>query len=78
MVWMCLKNVKIGVIIQLKDQYAPFMIDVHCMNHHTSLTIQTFLKSCIVGKIKDVNNRHIEWCLQTTIMHNLMQEMLAI
>jgi hypothetical protein len=72
------QNVKIGVTIQLKDHYAPSMVDVHCMNHHTNLTIQILFKSCIVGKIKDVSNRHIKWCLQTTIMHNMMEEMLAI
>lgn len=72
------QSVKIGVTIQLKDQYAQFMIDVHCTNHQTNLTIQTLFKSCIVGKFKGVSNRHIKWCSQTTIMHNLMEEMLAI
>jgi hypothetical protein len=27
------------VIVQLKDQNAPFIINVHCMNHCTNLAI---------------------------------------
>jgi hypothetical protein len=26
-------GVRIGVIVQLKDQNAPFMINVHCITH---------------------------------------------
>jgi hypothetical protein len=30
---LCFKVLKIWVIILFKDQNAPFMICVHCMNH---------------------------------------------
>lgn len=37
-------NLKIRVTMQLKEQNAPFMINVHCMNHLTNLAMQTFFK----------------------------------
>jgi hypothetical protein len=45
------KDIKTNVIVQLKNQNAPFMIDVHCMNYHINLMVQTFSKLSIVGKI---------------------------
>jgi hypothetical protein len=33
------------------DPNAPFLINVHCMNHHTNLVVQIFSKLGIVGKI---------------------------
>jgi hypothetical protein len=48
------QGVRTSVTIQLNDQIASFMIGVHCMSHDTNLTIQTFCKMGIVGKIKDV------------------------
>jgi hypothetical protein len=33
------KSIKIGVIFELKYHNAPFMIGVHCMNHHTNLVV---------------------------------------
>jgi hypothetical protein len=40
-------------MVHLKCQNAPFLINVHCMNHHTILVVYTFSKLSIVGKIKD-------------------------
>ncbi len=38
------QSIKIGVIVQLKEQDASFMISVHCMNHCTNMVVQTFYK----------------------------------
>jgi len=48
------KDIRTNVIVQLKDQNAPFMIDVHCMNYHSNLMVQTFSKLGIVGKIESM------------------------
>jgi hypothetical protein len=37
-----------------RRENAPFMIGVHCMNHHTNLAIQTFSQMGIVRKIENV------------------------
>jgi hypothetical protein len=37
-----------------KSKCTIFFINVHCMNHHTDLTIQIHSKLGIVGKIEDV------------------------
>jgi hypothetical protein len=47
-------GVRFRVIIQLKDQNVPFMVNVYCMSHHTNLVVQTLLKLAIVGEIEDV------------------------
>jgi hypothetical protein len=36
------QNIKTRVIVQLKEQDAPFIISVHCMNHCTDTVVQTF------------------------------------
>jgi len=51
---LCFKVLKIWVIILFKDQNAPFMICVHCMNHWANLSMQSLSKLIIVGKIEDV------------------------
>jgi hypothetical protein len=38
----------------MKEENAPFMIGVHCMNHHTNFEIQTFYKMGIVEKIENI------------------------
>jgi hypothetical protein len=47
-------GVRIRVIIQLKNQNVPFMVNVYCMSHHTNLVVQTLSKLAIVGEIDDV------------------------
>jgi hypothetical protein len=42
------------MMVQLKDQNAPFLINVHCMNHYINLVVQTLSKLSIVGQTKDV------------------------
>jgi len=36
----------------MKEENAPFMISVHCMNRHTNFEIQTFYKMGIGEKLK--------------------------
>jgi hypothetical protein len=48
------QGIKIGVIVQLKEDNAPFMISVHYISHYTNLIIQTLFKMCIVRKIEDL------------------------
>jgi hypothetical protein len=45
------KDIRTNAIVQLKDQNAPFMIDVHCVNYNITLMVQTLSKLSIVGKI---------------------------
>ncbi len=47
-------GVRIRVIIQLKNQNVPFMVNVYCMSHHTNLVVQTLSKLAIGGEIDDV------------------------
>jgi hypothetical protein len=42
-------GVRIRVIIQLKNQNVPFMVNVYCMSDHTNLVVQTLSKLAIVG-----------------------------
>jgi hypothetical protein len=35
-------GIRIGVIVQLREDNAPFMISVHCISHYTNLIVQTF------------------------------------
>jgi hypothetical protein len=53
------QGVRTWVIVQLKNQNAPFMIGVYCMNHHTNLAMQTFSKLAIVRKIEDLLQRYV-------------------
>jgi hypothetical protein len=48
------KDIRTNVIVQLKNQNPPFMIDVHCMNYHINLIVQTFSKLGIVEKIESM------------------------
>ncbi len=48
------QGIRIGVIVQSKEDNAPVMISVHCISHHTYLTIQFFFKMGIVKKIENV------------------------
>ena len=41
-----------GVIQQLKDQDAPFMLGVHCMAHHTNLVVKPLSNLPIVSKLE--------------------------
>jgi len=42
------QSIRICMIVQLKEQDAPFIISVHCMNHCTNMVVQTFYKLGIV------------------------------
>jgi len=42
-------GVRIRVIIQLKYQNVPFMVNVYCTSHHTNLVVQTLSKLAIMG-----------------------------
>jgi len=46
------QSIRICMIVQLKEQDAPFIISVHCMNHCTNMVVQTFYKLGIVWKIE--------------------------
>jgi hypothetical protein len=47
-------KIRIGVVVQLKEENAPFMITVYCMSHHTNFGVQTFSKMGIVKKIENI------------------------
>ena len=49
-----IQDVRIGVTMQLKQTFTPFMISVHCMSHRSSLGVQTLNKLLLVAKIKDM------------------------
>jgi hypothetical protein len=46
------KGVKSGVTTQLREKFAPYMVEVPCAAHQTNLTIQTLSKLPLVSKIE--------------------------
>jgi hypothetical protein len=43
-----------GVTKQIKDNYTPHFIGVHCMAHHTNLVVQTLSKLPLVISFKNL------------------------
>jgi hypothetical protein len=43
-----------GVLMQMKEKLAPYLVVVHCCAHHTNLTIQTFSSLSIVHCLEDL------------------------
>jgi hypothetical protein len=48
------QNTKSGVTKQIQDDYAPFFISVHCMAHHTNLTMQILFAILLVKCIESL------------------------
>jgi hypothetical protein len=48
------QGVRTGVIVQLKDSHAPFVMEIHCMSHRTNLVVQTLSQVPLVARIEDM------------------------
>lgn len=44
----------IGVTVQFINKHIIFLIGVHCMAHHTNLTVQTFSDFEVVRDVEDM------------------------
>ncbi len=43
---------KTSVIVQLKGNHTPFVLNVHCVTHRTSLVMQMLFQLTLVAKIE--------------------------
>ncbi len=73
------QGLKLGLTIQIQRQYAPFVVNVHCMAHWTNLVVKTLsnlllvshienLLHCLYGYFNHSPKRHFKFTKLTKIM----------